>query len=132
MLRSLARATLSAMAVAGVIAIIVAPSAATAATTIDGPIDLGTAAPFSVLASSAVTNTGLSVLDGDLGLSPETSITGFPPGLVNGTVHPTDAVASLAQADLTEAYNVAASLTPVATGLGSHRCLADAWCLLRW
>lgn len=95
-----------------------APTAAIAATTIDGPIDLGTAAPFSVLASSTVTNTGPSVINGNVGLSPGTSITGFPPAVVNGTVHATDTASAQAQADLTTAYNVAAGLTPAASGLG--------------
>ncbi|AWB94664.1 hypothetical protein DCE93_02495 [Agromyces badenianii] len=93
-------------------------NAANAATSIDGPIGLGTAAPFGVLGASTVTNTGPSVINGDLGLSPGTSITGFGPGIVNGTVHATDAVAAQAQVDLTTAYNTAASLTPMATGLG--------------
>ncbi|MFG6492838.1 ice-binding family protein [Microbacterium sp. P03] len=92
-------------------------SAASAATSIDGPIDLGTAAPFSVLAASTVTNTGLSVLNGDVGLSPGTSITGFPPGVINGVIHATDTVAATAQNDLTTAYGVAASLTPQQSGL---------------
>ena len=43
-------------------------------------IVLGTAADFAVLAGSAVTNTGPSVLTGSLGLSPGSSVTGFPPG----------------------------------------------------
>jgi hypothetical protein len=89
-----------------------------AATTIDGPINLGTASSFGVLGASAVTNTGTSVINGNIGVSPQTSITGFPPGVVNGTVHATDATASGAQADTTTAFNVAASLTPTTTGLG--------------
>lgn len=93
-------------------------SAASAATYLDGPVDLGTAAPFSVLAGETVTNTGPSVLSGDLGLAPGTSITGFLPGTFGGTLHQTDAVAVQAQIDLMTAYNVAASLTPIATGLG--------------
>lgn len=113
-----ARATVTAVAVAAVFSLSLVPTAAMAATTIDGPIDLGTAAPFSVLAASTVTNTGPSVINGDVGLSPQTSITGFPPGVVNGTVHATDEVAAIAQGDLTTAYNVAAGLTPIQSGLG--------------
>jgi Ice-binding-like len=80
-----------------------------------GAVGLGTAAPFVVLGGSTVTNTGPSVLNGDLGLSPGTSITGFAPGIVNGTVHATDAVALQAQSDLTTAYNEAAGQASTTT-----------------
>jgi hypothetical protein len=59
---------------------------------------------FSVLAGSTVTNTGSSVVSGDVGLSPGTSVTGFPPGLAGGTIHVADGAAALAQATLTAGY----------------------------
>ncbi len=57
------------------------------------------------LGGSTVTNTGSSVVNGYLGVSPGTEITGFPPGIVNGETHSADAVALQAQSDLTIAYN---------------------------
>ena len=69
---------------------------------------LGTADPFAVLAGSTITNTGNSVINGNLGLHPGTSVTGFPPGTVNGEQHVTDAVAQQAKTDLVTAYNDAA------------------------
>jgi Ice-binding-like len=71
-------------------------------------VNLGTVDPFAVLAGSTVTNTGPSIVSGDLGVSPGSAITGFPPGTVSGTIHNTDAVAMQAQNDLTTAYNFAA------------------------
>lgn len=67
---------------------------------------LGSADTFAVLAGSTVTNTGPTVLSGDLGVWPGTAITGFPPGLViNGAIYDGNAVAMQAQADVTTAYN---------------------------
>lgn len=65
---------------------------------------LGTAKTFAVLGGETVTNTGPSSLGGDLGVSPGSAITGFPPGSVTGATHKGDAVALQAQSDVTAAY----------------------------
>lgn len=70
---------------------------------------LGTAQNFTVLAGSTITNTGATVVTGELGLSPGTSVTGFPPGVVTGTRHITDGAALQAKNDLITAYNGAAN-----------------------
>src|SRR5665811_1847115 len=69
-----------------------------------GAQDLGTAESFGVLAGSTVTNTGPSVIEGNVGVWPGTAITGFPPGIAE-TIHAGDAVAQQAQSDLTVPYN---------------------------
>src|SRR4051812_14420212 len=71
---------------------------------------LGAASSFRVLGGSTVTNTGSTTVQGDLGVSPGTAVTGFPPGLVlGGTIHSADANALQAQTDTTVAYNQLAS-----------------------
>jgi hypothetical protein len=73
---------------------------------------LGTAVNFAVLGGSTITNTGPTVITGNLGLSPGTasSLTGFPPGIVTGVKHTgTDAVGLQAKNDLVTAYTDAAS-----------------------
>jgi hypothetical protein len=64
-----------------------------------------------MLAGSSYTNTGATNITGDIGLSPGTSIGGFPPGILNGTQHINDAMADQAKLDLTAAYNDAAGRT---------------------
>jgi uncharacterized repeat protein (TIGR01451 family) len=75
----------------------------------DPTIALRTAENFGVLAGSSVSSTGLTVVTGDLGVSPGTppSVVGFPVGVVNGTIHAADQTAAQAQTDLTAAYDAA-------------------------
>jgi hypothetical protein len=72
---------------------------------------LGSSANLAILAGSAVTSTGATVITGDMALSPGTSIGGFPPGILNGTQHINDAAATQGKLDLTAAYNDAAGRT---------------------
>lgn len=81
-------------------------------------ISLGTAESFGVLAGSTVTNTGATFITGNVGVSPGTAVTGFPPGVVvpPGTIHAGDAFAAQAQVDLTATYNALAT-TPTLVDL---------------
>ena len=73
-------------------------------------IDLGLASPFAILAFNTVTNVDNpgTIVTGDLGISPGGALVGFPPGVVVGTLHVGDAVASDAQLALLAAYSDAA------------------------
>jgi len=84
-----------------------------------------TLATYGVLGGATVTNTGPTVVNGlNVGVSPGTAITGFPPGVVTppGTLHAADAHAGKAKVELTTAYNQAAgqSLAPVVYGDAPH------------
>lgn len=109
------------------VALASAPLTASAAT----QPPLGTATSFGVLAGSAVTNTGPTTITGDLGLSPGSSVTGFPPGAVNGATHVDDAVAVTAKTDLATAYTNAAGqpCTSTLTGdLGGRTLVPGVYC----
>ena len=86
----------------------VIPLQATAQATVSLGADASTLA---VLAGTGITNTGATNITGDIGLSPGTSIGGFPPGVLNGTQHINDNIANQAKSDLTSAYNDAAGRT---------------------
>lgn len=96
----------------GLASILLATSSpAFAATT----LNLGTAGTYAIIAGSTITNTGSSVIHGDIGLSPGTSITGFPPGIASGTINKANAASLAAQTSATGAYQVAAGATPAST-----------------
>jgi Ice-binding-like/PEP-CTERM motif len=81
-------------------------------------VNLGTAGTYGVLAGSTVTNTGSSVINGDLGVSAGCAITGFPPGIVHGATNACNAASGQAQNDLTTAYNQAMSMSRTDTLTG--------------
>ena len=90
------------------------------------PVPLGTAATFAVLGGESVSNATTSVITGDLGVSPGTSITGFDLtentivgsgvtdglGIVNGTIYSDGPVAAQAHMDAIVAYNYLMAQTP--------------------
>ena len=80
---------------------------------------LGSAESFTVLGASTVTNTGASEIIGDVGVSPGSAITGFPPGqIIDGALHANDAAAQQAHADFATAYTAFAGLvSPPANNL---------------
>lgn len=84
---------------------------------------------FGVLAGTTITNTGATVIDGDLGLSPGTSVTGFPPGTVTGAQHVTDTDAAIAQVALTAQYLYLAGLpgTVIPAELGATTVTPGTW-----
>ena len=95
---------------------------------------LGSAANFQVLGGSTVTNTGATVVAGELGTSPGTTITGFPPGIVTdgGTTHIGDALALQAQNDVALAYNSSAgqpcNIHLAGQELGGKTLTPDVYC----
>ena len=74
-------------------------------------VNLDCAANFAILAGATITNTGPTIINGDLGLSPGSAVTGFPPGTVVGVQHVNTPTAANAKLCLTAAYNDAAGRT---------------------
>lgn len=71
-------------------------------------VNLATAARFAIISAAGVTSTGATVINGDIGLSPQTTLTGSP--TVNGVVYANDAVAIQARADARTAYDMIKNL----------------------
>ncbi len=68
-------------------------------------VDLGSSADFAVLGGAAVTSSGNTVVNGSLGVSPGTAITGFGPGTVNGAIYSSGPVAGQAVSDARTAFS---------------------------
>ena len=78
-------------------------------------VNLGTTSSFAVLAGETVTNTGLTTIWGDLGVSPGSAFSDLGTVTLHGATHLADAVALQAQSDLVAAYDDAAGRTPFNT-----------------
>jgi hypothetical protein len=80
-------------------------------TTTMSTVTLGATSNLALIAGSGITSTGATVITGDMGLSPGSSIGGFPPGILNGVQHINDDIATQAKLDLTAAYKDLAGRT---------------------
>jgi hypothetical protein len=90
-----------------------ATSEASAFVTVEGERSiLGAAAPYSVLAWTAVVSTDSTSVSGDVGVSPESDVRGFPPGIVGGDINADNSAAASAQGDLDAAFVALAAKTP--------------------
>lgn len=74
-------------------------------------VELNGTTTFALLAGSAITSTGATNITGNMGLSPGTSIGGFPPGILVGSLEINSNLATQGKLDLTAAYNDAAGRT---------------------
>ena len=107
------------MLVTGISFITLAALGTQSAVAATATVNLGTSSTYAVLAGSAITNTGATTIHGDIGISPGSAITGFPPGMQpTGTTHVADGAALLAKTDLGTASVDAAGRTPFTTVSG--------------
>jgi hypothetical protein len=93
-------------------------------------VGLGTAGSFAVLAGTTVTNTGSTIITGDLGVNPGSAVTGFPPGKVTGTNQPLASIVLKAKNDLVTAYDAAFGKGPVTSTthlLGGQKLVAGVY-----
>ncbi|KAF2006066.1 hypothetical protein P154DRAFT_416116, partial [Amniculicola lignicola CBS 123094] len=94
-------------------------------------INLGTAAPFGIIAASGISSTGATIVNGQLGIYPgtESGITGFPPG-ISGAIEANNGVANQAHQDVQIAYDDAADLAtngPTGSDLGGQTLVAGVY-----
>jgi len=113
------RVTFSTLMVTSVAFLTLAAVGTQSAMAATATVNLGTSSAYAVLAGSAITNTGATSVGGDIGISPGTSITGFPPGQqISGTTNVANGAALGAENDLITASNDAAGRTPFTTVSG--------------
>ncbi|KAG2172436.1 hypothetical protein INT43_004978 [Umbelopsis isabellina] len=101
---------------------------------INAQVPLGSASSYALLAGSDITNHGLTQIFGNVGLSPESSITGFGPGLgtiSQGTTNVDNPAAVSAKADAQNAFTVAGSFvaTPISPALTGQSLVSGVYSL---
>jgi hypothetical protein len=107
--RSISYRLIVALGAVGLAVLLFAAGSATDAGALTTP-GLGAASSYAVLGGQTVINTGPTTISGDVGVSPGTAVTGFPPAIVTGgTTHAADANALQAQGAVTTAYNALAA-----------------------
>ena len=92
---------------------------------------LGSASTYGILAGSTVTCVTGGTINADVGVSPGSTLTGFPPCTITGATHLADATAATAQNDLTTAYNALAGLacgTTITADLGGTTITPGVYC----
>ena len=77
-------------------------------TIVQDPVSLVGASAFAVFAGTAIINKGSTTITGDMGLSPGSSVSGFPFGVLEGKKHINNNKSNQAKIDLAAAYNDAA------------------------
>lgn len=117
--RTLGGRLLAGAAAALVLAVALATTTAQRADAVALPVPLGTAGAFAVLGYSTVTNTGPSVISGDIGVNPGSAVVGFPPGSqIAGATYAAEAVGLQARNDASTAFTSASGQTgPVTVGV---------------
>lgn len=78
-------------------------------------VNLKTTSDYAVLAGAGITNTGPTIITGNIGTFPITTEVGFGSITLNGTNNSGNAVTQIAKTDLVSAYNDAAGQTPITT-----------------
>lgn len=94
---------------------------------------LGAASTFAILGGTTVTATGIDTISGDIGVSPGTAVTGFPPGIVqNGAIYSgAGSKAGPAQASAASAFDyLAAESYPAANDLSGKTLGVSPGCIV--